>query len=117
METMTRRELKAKLDTGEDIKLVMTVGGWTFRARHIPGSISFPSPSCALRELRRDDAIILYSTNQHLQSTAAAFHALKAQVASASPRGSSSIPAWSRSSLVTCTDGRSTASAVPSRPR
>jgi rhodanese-related sulfurtransferase len=77
MQTITRQELKAKLDTGEDIKLVMTVGGWTFRARHIPGSISFPSPSCALRELRCDDAIILYSTNQHRQSTVAAFHALR----------------------------------------
>jgi hypothetical protein len=39
------------------------------------------------------------------------------QAAPPSPRGSSSIPAWFRSSLVTCTDGRSTASAVSSRPR
>ena len=56
MQTITRQELKAKLDTGDDIKLVMTVGGWTFRAEHIPRSIRLSSPSCALRELRRDDA-------------------------------------------------------------
>jgi rhodanese-related sulfurtransferase len=78
MKTISRQELKAKLDTGEDIKLVMTVGGWTFRARHISGSLGFPSPSCALRELRRDDDIILYSTNQHRLDTAAAFDALTA---------------------------------------
>jgi hypothetical protein len=38
------------------------------------------------------------------------------QVAPPSPRGSPPIPTWSRSSLVTCTNGRSTASAVHRRP-
>jgi rhodanese-related sulfurtransferase len=78
MQTITRQQLKAKLDTGEDIKLVMTVGGWNFRARHIPGSLGFPSPSCALRELCYDDEIIVYSTNQHRHDVVAAFDALKA---------------------------------------
>jgi rhodanese-related sulfurtransferase len=78
MKTITRQELKAKLDGGADIKLVMTVGGWTFRARHIPGSVNYPSPSCALQALRRDDEIIVYSTSQHRKDTAAAFDALKA---------------------------------------
>jgi hypothetical protein len=49
METIGRQELKAKLDANQDIKLVMTVGGWTFRARHIPGSLNFPSPDRALQ--------------------------------------------------------------------
>jgi hypothetical protein len=44
-ETINRHQLKATLDAGEDIKLVMTVGGWTFRAQHIPGSLSFPQPA------------------------------------------------------------------------
>jgi rhodanese-related sulfurtransferase len=78
MQTITRQQLKAKLDAGEDVKLVMTVGGWTFRARHIPGSLGFPSPCCALRELGRDDQIILYSTSQHRRDVAAAFDALAA---------------------------------------
>jgi rhodanese-related sulfurtransferase len=78
METIGRQQLKAKLDAGEDIKLVMTVGGWTFRARHIPGSQSFPSPRCALQALRRDDEIVLYSTSQHRKDVRAAFDALTA---------------------------------------
>ena len=78
MKTITRPQLKAKLDAGADIKLVMTVGGWTYRARHIPGSIGYPSPSWALRELRRGDEIILYSTDHYRQDTAIAFDALKA---------------------------------------
>jgi 3-mercaptopyruvate sulfurtransferase SseA len=70
--------LKAKLDANENIKLVMTVGGWTFRAKHIPGSLSFPSPRCALQALRREDEIILYSTSHARQDTRAAFDALTA---------------------------------------
>jgi rhodanese-related sulfurtransferase len=78
MRTITRQQLKARLDAGEDIKLVMTVGGWTFRARHIPGSLGFPSPRCALRELRCDDEIVVYSTNQYRLGPAAACDALEA---------------------------------------
>jgi rhodanese-related sulfurtransferase len=78
METISRQQLKAKLDANQDIKLVMTVGGWTFRARHIPGSVSFPSPSCALQALRHDDEVILYSTDHRRHDTRAAFDALKA---------------------------------------
>ena len=78
METISRQQLKAKLDANQDIKLVMTVGGWTFRAKHITGSVSFPSPSCALQALRHDDEIILYSTDHRRLDTRAAFDALKA---------------------------------------
>ena len=78
METISRQQLKAKLDAGEDIKLVMTVGGWTFRSKHIPGSLGFPSPSCALQALRGDDEIVLYSTSAGRQDTTAAFAALTA---------------------------------------
>jgi hypothetical protein len=42
METISRQELKAKLDANENIKLVMTVGGWTFRAKHIPRLAELP---------------------------------------------------------------------------
>ena len=78
MQTITRQELKAKLDTGDDIKLVMTVGGWTFRAEHIPRSISFPAPAVRCGSCAATTPIILYSTNQHRQSPVAAFHALEA---------------------------------------
>jgi rhodanese-related sulfurtransferase len=78
METIGRQQLKAKLDAGDDVKLVMTVGGWNFRAKHIPGSLSFPSPRCALQALRRDDEIILYSNGHDRQDVRAAFDALTA---------------------------------------
>ena len=39
MELISRDELKAKLDRGDNFKLVMVMAEWAFQAQHIPGSI------------------------------------------------------------------------------
>ena len=78
MRLITRAELKATLDANDDSKLVMVVGPWEFRARHIPGSLGFPSPRSALAALDRDDQIILYANNHHRVNTTAAAAALTA---------------------------------------
>ena len=38
MNLISREELKEKLDRGDDVKLVLTLGELGFRAKHIPGS-------------------------------------------------------------------------------
>ncbi len=76
MPLITREQLKAKLDANQDVQLVMVVGPWEFRAKHIPGSLGFPSPRCALRELQRGDEIVVYANNHHRVNSAAAYHAL-----------------------------------------
>ena len=68
-------ELKAKLDAGEELKLVVVVDGWSFRAGHIPGSINFPSPSCVFRELDLNDQVILHSDTIDCRTSAVAFAA------------------------------------------
>ena len=47
LQLITTEELKAILDANDDSRLVMAVGPWEFRARHIPGSVGFPSPRTA----------------------------------------------------------------------
>src|SRR4029450_402934 len=66
------------LQCHQERKLLMTVGGGTFRARHIPGSLNFPSPDRALQTLHCDDEIILYSVSNDRPDTRAAFDALTA---------------------------------------
>jgi hypothetical protein len=44
MNLISRDELKATLDRGDNIKLVMTLGEWAYRAKHIPGSLHFTTP-------------------------------------------------------------------------
>lgn len=40
MSLITREELREKLERKDDFKLVMVLGEWAFRAKHIPGSVS-----------------------------------------------------------------------------
>jgi hypothetical protein len=49
IKTIEREELKAKLDRGDDIKLVMAMHEWGFRAAHIPDSLHFNTVEEALQ--------------------------------------------------------------------
>jgi rhodanese-related sulfurtransferase len=60
MNLIGREELKEKLDRKEDIKLVMVLGEWAYRARHIPGSLHFNTME---ERLDPDDHIIVYDSN------------------------------------------------------
>lgn len=60
MELISRDELKAKLDRGDDFKLVMVLGEWAFRAMHIPGSINVSNLEDATRLLKPEDEIVIY---------------------------------------------------------
>lgn len=63
IKTIERDELKAKLDRGDDFKLVMTLNEWAYRAEHIPGSLHFPSIEAALGSLATDDEIVVYCSD------------------------------------------------------
>ncbi len=58
--TIDRDELKAKLDRGDEFKLVMVLGEWGFRAKHIPGSLNVGSPDQVPRMLDPMDEIVVY---------------------------------------------------------
>ena len=63
MRLISRDELKAKLDRGDNFKLVMTLGPWQFDAKHIPGSLHITSIDRALELLEPDDEIVVYCSN------------------------------------------------------
>jgi rhodanese-related sulfurtransferase len=63
MKLIDREDLKASLDRGDDIKLVMVLSEWAFRAKHIPGSLNINMPEEALRQLRPEDDIVVYCAN------------------------------------------------------
>ncbi len=58
--TIDRDELRAKLDHGDDFKLVMVLGEWGFRAKHIPGSLNLPSADQVQAMLDPSDEIVVY---------------------------------------------------------
>jgi rhodanese-related sulfurtransferase len=63
MSTITREELKEKLDRGDNFKLVNCLDDWMFRAKRIPGSIHFDSLKQALAALDCKEEIIVYCSN------------------------------------------------------
>ena len=42
VETITRNELKAKIDRGDDFKLVETLSEQSYHHAHLPGAINLP---------------------------------------------------------------------------
>lgn len=63
IKTISREDLKAKLDRGDDIKLVMAMHEWGFRAAHIPGSLHFNTVEDARKSLKPDDEIVVYCSD------------------------------------------------------
>lgn len=75
--TIEREELRRKLDAKYPwFKLVMTLGAWEFRTKHIPGSLHFKDASEMLSTLGKDDEIVVYCTNPPCLASVAAYHRL-----------------------------------------
>ena len=55
METITKEELKSKLDTNHDFKLVMTLGAFHFMAKRIPGSTFYDNPELMFAKLDKKE--------------------------------------------------------------
>lgn len=77
IETIDREELKAKIDRGDDFKLVMALNDWAFRAMRIPGSIRFGSAEEALATLAPEDEIVVYCSDEACVGSQFAYRALR----------------------------------------
>lgn len=74
--TIERDELREKLIHRDRMKLVMSLGEWAFRAKHIPGSIHFNTPDEVLAGLGKDDEIVVYCSNPQCLASLAMYHRL-----------------------------------------
>ena len=76
MNVISREELKAKLDRGDNFKLVMTLNEWAFNAKHIPGSISISRMEDAARLLDPEEEIVVYCSDPACIASQAAYQYL-----------------------------------------
>jgi rhodanese-related sulfurtransferase len=75
--TIERDELRRKLGAKDPrFKLVMVLGDWEYRAKHIPGSLHFKDATDMLSELRKDDEIVVYCSNPPCLASVAAYNRL-----------------------------------------
>jgi rhodanese-related sulfurtransferase len=75
---ITREELKAKLDRGDDFKLVMVLGELAFHSKHIPGSFNISTPEPSQELLKPDEEIIVYCSGPGCHASADAFYSYRA---------------------------------------
>jgi rhodanese-related sulfurtransferase len=74
--TIARDELQAKLDRGDDFKLIMALNRWAFVAKHIPGSVHFDTPAELFAAVRPDDEVVVYCSHVDCLSSVALYRDL-----------------------------------------
>lgn len=74
--TISRDELKAKLDRGDDFKLIMALNRWAFEAKHIPGSLHFDTPGELYAAVKPEDEVVVYCSNVDCLSSVALYRDL-----------------------------------------
>jgi 3-mercaptopyruvate sulfurtransferase SseA len=77
MNLITRDELRAKLDRGDEFKLVMTLPEPAYRAKHIPTSLHFETVKETLGAFDRGDEIVVYCADVHCPASIYAYHLLE----------------------------------------
>lgn len=77
MDLISREELKAKLDRGDDFKLVMTLNEWAYEAQHIPGLINVSRFADLERSLTPQDEIVVYCSDKECIASQVAYKILK----------------------------------------
>jgi rhodanese-related sulfurtransferase len=98
--TIERDELRRKVDAKEPrLKLVMTLGEWEFRIKHIPGSLYFKDAADMLSALRKDDEIVVYCTNPPCLASVAAYHRLVSEGYTNVRRYAGGIEDWESAGL------------------
>jgi rhodanese-related sulfurtransferase len=99
MKTISREELQAKLERGDDFKLVMTLGEWAFQAKHIPGSINIARIQEAEKLLQKDEEIVVYCSDPTCISSQAAYRILVSKGFTNVRRYSGGLTDWEAAGL------------------
>ncbi len=99
MEIISRDELKEKIDRGDDFKLVMVLGEWAYRVKHIPGSINVTTPQEAAKVLNPDDEIVVYCSHEGCAASKYAYHLLESNGYEHVRRYAGGIDEWEESGL------------------
>jgi rhodanese-related sulfurtransferase len=75
MNLISRHELQAKLERGDDFKLLMVLSADAYRAKHIPGSLHFATWHDALAALDPTEEIVVYCAGMYCAASIR-FHSL-----------------------------------------
>jgi rhodanese-related sulfurtransferase len=77
MKLITRDELRAKLERGDEFKLVMTLSASAYRAKHIPTSLQFETVAETLAALDPAEEIVVYCADINCAASIYAYRFLE----------------------------------------
>jgi rhodanese-related sulfurtransferase len=77
--TISRDELKTKLDRDDDFRLIMALNRWAYDAKHIPGSLHFDSPAELYAAIQPEDEVVVYCSAVDCLSSVALYRDLVAR--------------------------------------
>jgi rhodanese-related sulfurtransferase len=99
MEEISTADLKARLDRGDDFKLVMTLADWAYQMSHIPGSLNIMDLNTAKELLDPEDDIVVYCSDQNCLASRAAYFYLTNNGYSNVRRYSGGLAEWQAAGL------------------
>ena len=94
MNLITREELKEKLDSGDDFKLVMVLDESAYKSAHIPGSINIYATDITKGKLDPEEEIVVYCNGFSCPASVLAFQRLEAAGYTNVRRYAGGIPDW-----------------------
>jgi len=77
MNLIEREELRDKLERGDDFRLVMTLPGRAFAAKHIPTSLQFETADELVEALDPGEEIVVYCADVHCAASIYAYRRLE----------------------------------------
>lgn len=77
MNLISRNELRAKLDRGDQFKLLMTLSEYAYTAKHIPTSLHFETVKETLGALDPREEIVVYCADVHCAASIYAYYLLE----------------------------------------
>ena len=77
MNVISRDELRAKLDRGDEFKLVMTLSEFAYREKHIPTSLHFETVEETLGAVDQGEEIVVYCADVHCPASIYAYYLLE----------------------------------------
>jgi rhodanese-related sulfurtransferase len=94
MQTISKEELKARIDRGDEFRLVNVLSEWAFEAKHIPGSINLPRPELIRENLKPGDDIVVYCANELCTASIMAYNMLVSQGFESVRRYAGGVQEW-----------------------
>jgi rhodanese-related sulfurtransferase len=105
---ISSEELKEKLDRGDNFKLVMSLGEWEYKAKHLPGSLRVSTVEEALQVLTPDDEIVIYDSGPQCPASRIAYSILKHHGYQRLRRYAGGLEAWEEAGYALEGEGTST---------